>query len=260
MLGSIIPSQDSTMRFTEPRYSRKQINQAGEYLKGEDLVPEETIDILDNWRAAHSYPMHVFYVRLKSRAESVDSNALVAQRLKRASSIIAKLKRSYHGRSPSMELYQMQDIAGCRAILTNVALAKQLTTEHYLKSDLKHKLVNMKDYITTPKSDGYRSIHLIYRYRSDKKNKMYNGLLIEVQIRSKLQHLWATAVETVGFFTRQAIKSSEGSPEWTEFFRLVSSAFARMENCPTIPGTPLDEELYSQIAQKETELNCNFVA
>ncbi|WP_415283577.1 hypothetical protein [Candidatus Nitrososphaera sp. FF02] len=244
------------MKFVEPKYSRSQINKAGESFRGAGSLALEDLDIFDNWRAAHSYPMQIFYNRLKKTSKSVDSSALVAQRLKRTSSIIAKLGRSYGGHKPTMELYQMQDIAGCRAILKNVDLAKKLAEEHYVKGDLKHKLVNKKDYIAKPKSDGYRSIHLIYRYRSDKAKTAYNGLLVEVQIRSKLQHLWATAVEAVGFFTRQAIKSNEGSPEWTEFFKLVSSAFAKMESCPLVPDLPTDErELYAQILQKERELN-----
>lgn len=121
---------------------------------------------------------------------------------------------------------------------------------------MKHKKVGEKDYIIYPKKDGYRSIHLIYKYNSDKGKKEYNGLLVEVQIRSKLQHLWATAIETVDFFTRQAIKSSEGEKEWMEFFKLVSSAFAKMENCPIVSDTPLDEkELYTEIKKREADLN-----
>jgi len=131
-----------------------------------------------------------------------------------------------------------------------------LCNEHYIKGDLKHKRVNSKDYITYPKKDGYRSIHLIYRYKSDKNKKMYNGLLVEVQIRSKIQHIWATAVETVSFFTGQAIKSNEGQKEWIDFFRLVSSAFARLENCPLVSNTPPNEkELFLLIKKKEKELN-----
>ena len=72
-----------------------------------------------------------------------------------------------------------------------------------------------------PKKDGYRSLHIIYEYKSDKCKTDYNGLRVEVQIRSRLQHLWATAVETVDFFTRQAIKFNEGIPDWADFFRLV---------------------------------------
>src|SRR3989338_1873917 len=155
-----------------------------------------------------------------------------------------------------MRLSQMQDIGGCRAVLQNVDQVRELCQKYYIKGDLKHKKVGEKDYITTPKKDGYRSIHLIYKYSSDKGKKEYNGLLVEVQLRSKLQHLWATAIETVDFFTRQAIKSNEGQKEWMEFFKLVSSAFAKMENCPCVPDTPTDEkELYLKIREKEAELH-----
>jgi len=247
------------MEWIKPEYSKSEINHAGDVLINEDSSEEqinEAREILDNWRAIHAYPMHIFKKRLKDKALLVDKNALTVQRLKRVPAIINKLQRKYGGRSPTMKLSQMQDIGGCRAVLGNVNLAKQLCDKYYLKGDLKHKRVNVKDYIANPKSDGYRSIHLIYRYLSDKGKTEYNGLLVEVQIRSKLQHLWATAIETVDFFTRQAIKSSEGQEEWMDFFRLVSSAFARMENCPLVPNTPNDEkELYSEIKKRERELN-----
>ena len=99
------------------------------------------------------------------------------------------------------------------------------------------------------------SIHLIYKFNSNK-YKEYNGLLIEVQIRSRLQHLWATAVETAGCFTKQAIKSNQGDPNWSEFFRLVSSVFANIENTPTVPNTPSHEkELYDKIIKLESKLD-----
>ena len=241
-------------------YTKKEINRAGRILRDSHSPStdvEWALEVLDHWRAIHSYPMQVFNMRLKSASKIIDRGSLISQRLKRTYSIIAKLRRRYHGHSPSMELYQMQDIAGCRATLSDVELAKKLCEEKYIKGELKHKLVGKKDYIENPKPDGYRGIHLIYKYRSDKvKKKKYNDLLVEVQIRSRLEHLWATAVETAGLFTRQAIKSSEGSPEWVEFFKLLSSAFAKMEKCPTVPDTPTDEkELYTRISQKEKELS-----
>ena len=248
------------MAWIKPKgYSKAHINRAGDVLIDDKTTEEQksaAIAILDNWRAIHSYPMHVFKIRLKRTSSNLDEAALTAQRLKRVPAIINKLKRKYNGHDATMKLSQMQDIGGCRAVLSNVTLAKKLYTNYYLKGDLKHKKVGEKDYITKPKQDGYRSIHVIYRYNSDKGKKEYNGLLVEVQIRSKLQHLWATAIETVDFFTRQAIKSNEGQKEWMNFFRLVSSAFAKMENCPSVPGTADDEkELYSQIKKKEYELN-----
>jgi hypothetical protein len=66
----------------------------------------------------------------------------------------------------------------------------------------------------------------------------YNGLRIEMQLRSRLQHAWATAVETVGTFLRQALKSSQGEGAWLKFFALMGSALARREHTPLVPGTP----------------------
>ncbi len=240
-------------------YSKSKVDFSGKVLIDKKSSTEEkdrAFEVLDNWRAIHKYPMHIFKNRLKRVSERIDNDALSVQRLKRLPSILKKLQRKYYGNRPTMNLSQMQDIAGCRVVMSNVELARKLYKENYLRGDLKHKRVNEKDYITHPKEDGYRSIHLVYRYRSDKERKKdYNGLLIEVQIRSKLQHLWATAIETVDFFTRQAIKTNEGQKEWVDFFRLVSSAFAIMENTKTVPNTPTDKkELYLRIKEKEKEL------
>lgn len=239
-------------------FSKSKTDFAGDILRNVLSSEEDknnALKILSNWRAAHSYPMHIFKKRLKNVSEKIDKIALSSQRLKRVPSIIKKLNRSYDGRSPTMKLTQMQDIAGCRVVMPNVKHANNLYQKYYIKGDLKHKRINEKNYILHPKADGYRSIHLIYRYSSDKGKKDYNGLLVEVQIRSKLQHLWATAVETVDFFTNQAIKSNEGREDWVTFFRLVSSAFAQLENCPMVPNTPSDKDtLYSLIRKKEKEL------
>src|SRR5205807_684291 len=96
------------------------------------------------------------------------------------------------------------------------------------------------DYIQTPRDSGYRSIHLIFRYYSDK-NTTYNNLKIEIQIRSVNQHAWATAVETVGTFVGQALKSSQGEKDWLSFFMLMGTAIANIEKTPPVPNTPQDK-------------------
>ena len=219
------------------------------------LEIDESLEIVNGWKAIHNYPLHVFKNRLKRVSEKIDKNSLSAQRLKRISSILKKLNRKYDGNKPTMKLTQMQDIAGCRVVMSDIKQVRVLFEKYYSNGDLKHKKINVKDYISSPKLDGYRSIHVVYRYNSDKGKKEYNGLLVEIQIRSKLQHLWATAVETVDFFTRQAIKSNQGEENWKNFFKLVSSAFARMENSPIVSQTPQNEkELYLQIKELENEL------
>jgi ppGpp synthetase/RelA/SpoT-type nucleotidyltranferase len=42
-------------------------------------------------------------------------------------------------------------------------------------------------YIEAPKESGYRGTHLVYRYYSDR-SATWNGLSIEIQVRSRLQH------------------------------------------------------------------------
>lgn len=245
------------MKWTEIKYSKNQINKAGIVLVHNDYSNKElekSIKILDNWKSSHSFPLHIFKKRLKLVSEKIDPNALVVQRLKRTPSIISKLRRK---QTEQMKLSRMQDIGGCRSVLQNVKLVRKLCDEYYEKGkhcDLKHKFKNKKDYITNPKPDGYRSVHLIYKYESDKTTK-YNGLLIEVQIRSKLQHLWATAIETVGLFTKQALKSNEGEKEWLMFFKLISTVFANKEKTPKVPGTPGDEViLFNKIKKLATKL------
>ncbi len=107
-------------------------------------------------------------------------------------------------------------------------LAKKLRSEGEIKE---------KNYIDIPKADGYRSIHLVVRYKasSSVEVKAHN---VEIQIRSLLQHRWATALETVDLFTGQTLKNGGGETRWRRFFALSSSIFAHQEDRPLIPGLP----------------------
>src|SRR3989338_7843502 len=251
----INPTQSlKSMTWTKPLYGKAKVDRAGHILMNKDSTEEakeEALTILNNWRSSHGYPMNTFQARLRQMSKKVDENALVVQRLKRVPSIIKKLKRE---QTKTMNLSQMQDLAGCRSVLLGVDKVNELTEIYRKSRGLKHRKVREKDYIKDPKQDGYRSVHLIYKYKSDKINT-YDGLLIEIQIRSKIQHSWATAIEIVDLFTRQAIKSNEGEEEWKEFFKLVSSAFAKMENQKEVNGTPTDsKELYTAIKEKVDKL------
>lgn len=249
------------MGWPKPEYDKSDVKKAGSILRNEKRSEKEisgAIEILNNWRAIHSYPLHVFQVTLNRVSKKRDKkNSLVAQRLKRESSIVRKLKRRYDNKKPTMELTQMQDIAGCRTIVKNVKIAREIYEQDYLKGNLKHKIVGKKDYVKHPKSDGYRSLHVMYEYKSDKNKTEYNGLRVEVQIRTKLQHIWATTVETVDFITGKTgkpIKFNENRSEWIDFFKLVSSAFAIKENCPTIEPVDNIQSLYAEIKKKEARL------
>ncbi len=243
------------MAFTKPQYSRREVNEAGTYLlslmRQQSVDPKNVVhafDVLHNFRAAHAFPMHTIQNNLRTRASVIDRNSIVVQRLKRLSSIWKKLDRFN-----MMRLWDMQDIGGCRAIVRNLDCVQRLV-ESYKSSSIRHRLAGEKDYIQEPRDSGYRSRHLIYRYVSDR-NELYNGLKIEIQIRTPLQHAWATTVETVDAFTEQALKSSRGMPEWERFFQLMGTEMAFREGTPPVPNTPTDRgELRKEIKECAREL------
>jgi hypothetical protein len=239
-IGSAPVFAELGMTWPTLKYTKSQVDRAwgifssGEFADDPVFLSHEylqSLDVISNWRSSHSFPLNTFTVGLKRRAKDVDPDALVAQRIKRLSSIAAKLERF-----PTMQLSQMQDIGGCRAIVASIADVNKLISKHK-ESDIRHKLVKETDYIKAPKQSGYRSIHLVYRYYSDKSH-IYNGLQIEMQFRSALQHAWATAVETVGTLVSQSLKSSIGNDDWLRFFALMGTAIAWREGSPPVPNTP----------------------
>ncbi len=247
------------MEWTIPgEYTRSKVDKVGNIIIGKKIIgnakdKEEAFEIFNNWRASHSYPMHIIMNTLKKISEKINPDAICVRRLKRSKSIIYKLKR-YN----AMKLSTIQDIGGCRVVMPNVKLARKVSRA-YISSKLKHKRVKAREsnYINNPKPDGYRSIHLVYEFNSTNKGKeVFNGKLIEIQIRSNLQHIWSTALETVDLFTSQTMKFGGGKESWRYFFKLVSSAFAKIEQCPVVDGTPTDKkELYSEIKRMAKELN-----
>lgn len=240
------------MEWAKPPESKGLVTRAGEAIRCHKLpVPDkEALSVVNAWRAAHSFPLNTFQVELRRRAKLASSDATVAQRIKRLESIHAKLVDK-----PSMRLTQMQDIGGCRAVVGGTPQLRALVSGYESASTrLKHQFHHQKDYIAGPKADGYRSQHLIYQY-SSRYGSAWDGLFIEIQVRTRVQHAWATAVETVDTFTRQGLKARRGDERWRRFFALVSTAVAAFEYQPSVIGTPTNKAaLIEEIAHLEREL------
>lgn len=232
-----------------PKYSKSEINKAGSIIADPSSSKEErenALIILNNWRASHAYPLQVICSNLRLR----NPNAIVVQRLKRLDSITGKIERF-----PDMSLYRMQDLGGCRVIVDTIDEVYAAINK-YKKSRIRHVLKREYDYIKNPKESGYRSYHMVYQFQSDKKETYNKNMLIEIQFRTKLQHIWATAVEMMGIYTKSNLKSSIGDKDILRFFILVSSIFAKMETMPICPDTDDDYNvLISEIRQIDNKLN-----
>ena len=236
----------SKTNWASPLFSRGQVDRAGSFLAtsgvgSEALSDSYVLEVFNNWRSSHSFPLNTMQMGLRKASTSICDAPIVAQRLKRVPSIIQKLQRF-----PKMKLSRMQDIGGARAVLPTISDVDTLW-KLYGRSRARHKLANEKDYVRNPKQSGYRGIHLVYRYHSDRSD-VYNGLQIELQLRTRTQHAWATAVETVGAFLGQSLKSSQGQRTWLRFFELIGSGFALSEGGQVADNVPTDSrELVKRI-------------
>jgi putative GTP pyrophosphokinase len=203
--------------------TKSQIKNIGKKLRNAEVTSElKKVDLetLNLWRSHHSPSLKYYAKLVKIEALKLNLNEsqfTITQRLKRVHSIILKLKRF-----ENMQLSTMDDVAGLRIVVDSADQVKSLT-EALREKIGKHKLIKLNNYITHPKDDGYRSVHLIYKVEKTP------SVHIEVQIRSKLQHCWATGVEVFGTLEKTSFKTGDGNKLWREFFNLLSSRFALKE-------------------------------
>jgi ppGpp synthetase/RelA/SpoT-type nucleotidyltranferase len=237
-------------------YTKNQIKKAGKIFKSKD-IPEkidldDAINSLTYWRSIHGQVLEEIEDKILPFVLEVDEKAIIAKRLKRTPSIVRKLRRLNH-----IQLNSMQDIAGLRIIVSSMFRVRKLVK--ILKSNkFAYELKLEDDYITNPKSSGYRSFHLIFKNNNLEIPEL-DGLLIEVQVRTLVQHAWATAVEIMGTYLNTQLKFNEGQQKWLSYFALTSNAFSFLEKTNSVPQ-------YSKLSEIETysqsiyEFNYNLIS
>ena len=183
--------------------------------------------IVEDWRKLHMAPLEelvddVAHVLTQAGVTA----AFSSHRLKRMTSIVAKLRHN-----PGMGLGGLQDIGGARFVFEDIhsllraqEVVATATFTHFVPDRSPY------DYVAQPKESGYRSIHFAFKYVSD--NPDYDGLRVELQLRTRLQHDWAMAVETAELISKSALKASLGDQNWLDFFKLSSAVFAQKEGMP----------------------------
>jgi ppGpp synthetase/RelA/SpoT-type nucleotidyltranferase len=165
--------------------SKTQIDRLGDRLKKGNIT-EADLRLLDLYRRSFTpaYEIVVGHIRKDLSLEPTGRPA------KSTTSISEKLRRE------SIRLTQIQDIAGCR--LTVIDIAEQDTVVQSLNNLFDKTIV--VDRRQQP-SHGYRAIHVI----ASCLDKM-----IEIQVRTSLQHLWAELSEKLSDIVDPAIKYGAG--------------------------------------------------
>jgi ppGpp synthetase/RelA/SpoT-type nucleotidyltranferase len=235
-------------------YSKAQVVKAGKALRGnipyDPAHPDEhvnTFRIAHDWRASHALPMRAIRADLIGRLRRLDVKGVTAARIKRMISIRKKLRRQ------TVTLTQMQDLGGCRAIVLTMSDVNRLV-EMYRGIESFHKIRLDRSYVENPDSDGYRSHHFVFEFDGSGDNAKFSGRRIELQIRSRLQHAWATAVEAVGLVRGEDLKGGEGDPDWLKLFLLMSSELAEHEGTPVVSGAPSKSEREKEVKELNKKL------
>jgi putative GTP pyrophosphokinase len=167
---------------------------------------------------------------------------------KSTSSLVEKLHRE------SIRLSQVQDIAGCRVVVGDVAKQDQVVAS----LEAAFAGASVVDRRTNP-SYGYRAVHVIAQI---------SGKLIEIQVRTALQHLWAEYSEALSDEFDTAIKYGGGEDRLRQMLTATSATVAELETfekkvapLPQLHGGLVDEKpqpglqhLREQVAHMKQQL------
>ncbi len=222
-----------------PRFDHTmaEVRKAGKALRDGVVWSDEAADdikqvfrVANDWRDSHAFPMQRVRAQIIGQLNSHKLHGrLTAARLKRMPSIRKKLIR--------LHLDKVQDLAGVRAVVPRIRDVSAMVAA--CRSSLPHHVFDEDDYIAAPKASGYRSHHFKLEFRSSHDaEQQFNGRRVELQIRTRFQHSWATAVEAVGLFRGEDLKGGQGDPDWRRLFALMSSEIAHVEGRPELPDAP----------------------
>lgn len=188
--------------------SKTKIDRLGERLKKGDITDDD-LRLLDTYRRsfADAYDEVVGAVRKELGLEPTGRPA------KSTTSIADKLRRE------SIRLTQIQDIAGCRLIVPDIANQDQVVQS---LSRL-FENTNIADRRKKP-SHGYRAVHVIVTHL---------GKMVEIQVRTALQHLWAEFSEKLSDIVGITVKYGGGNERIQDTLLTMSEAVTKIESIET---------------------------
>jgi ppGpp synthetase/RelA/SpoT-type nucleotidyltranferase len=165
-----------------PPASREQINKLGKRLASGMPASDDDLHLLEELVACHSDALELARPRVSGLAADLGTPPLhITHRAKTTQTIIEKLRRE-HG----MQLARVRDLAGIR-IVGQIRLDEQdqLAAEIVRRFPRDPREPRIVDRRISP-SHGYRAVHV---------EVSLQGISVEVQVRTLLQHVWADLME-----------------------------------------------------------------
>jgi ppGpp synthetase/RelA/SpoT-type nucleotidyltranferase len=153
------------------RLSRSAIDKLGDRLRASDRVSDDDLVMLQQVREEYDEVLTDTALRL-----TTELGLQPGFRLKTVATIVEKLKRE------RLRLSQMQDIAGIRLVADMNRRQQDALVERVRGAFPNARVFDRR----VRPSHGYRAVHLVAQI---------DGRAIEIQVRTRLQHLWAQVFE-----------------------------------------------------------------
>lgn len=187
------------------KLSKTQIDRLGDRLRADNLL-ESDLKVLDDYRRrfGKAYKDVVRTIPQQLQLQPTGRPA------KSTTSLVEKLRRE------SIRLTQVQDIAGCRVVVHDIGEQDRVVAS--LRKLFPQ--VSVVDRRAKPQY-GYRAVHVVVKI-GDK--------LIEVQVRTALQHLWAELSEKFSDVVDPAIKYGGGDDQVRTLLKETSELVSEMES------------------------------
>lgn len=238
------PDRSATLGLVPQAPSNKSIDRAGTLLRdwwraagdigGDDQPILDAFNLLGSFREGFAAPLNKVTMGVRSMVGTVGAPVVVSQRLKRVVTTLDKLDRKQN-----MKLTRMQDVGGCRAILPNQDVVHGVIKR---MERSKWTIKSLDDYAVDPKPTGYRAVHVVV---------VREEHMIEVQLRTERQHLWASTVER--FSARPGfewLKDGNGPPVAVDFFRLTAEIMTLQDL-----QRPVDRNMMKQVDELRVRLH-----
>jgi putative GTP pyrophosphokinase len=202
----------------EPTPSKNAIDRLGDRLRV--LVTPDDLRMLDEYcnsfGKAFEVVLRQIYITHGFEVSRRRSKSKIA--------IVDKLKRE------SIRLSQMQDIAGCRIVVPDMAHQNALLE----KLVVSFSKVEISDRREKP-SHGYRAVHLLVPIENR---------CIEIQIRTQLQQLWAELSEKLADKFGIAVKYGGGVEGVQQQLKSLSKAIYFMEVIEPVVNDPVTQWMH----------------
>jgi ppGpp synthetase/RelA/SpoT-type nucleotidyltranferase len=184
--------------------SKTQIDRLGDRLK-KGAPSDDDLRLLDDYRRSFR---DAFDIVIKQIEQTLKLHP-TGRPAKSIPSIIQKLQRE------SIRLSQIQDIAGCRIVVADI-LKQDKAVDSIRSLFPSISVVDRRE----KSSHGYRAVHLMAQIEEK---------LVEIQVRTELQHLWSELSERCSDVFDPGLKYGTGEERALKLLQETSDSVARIE-------------------------------